>query len=117
MQTIFNSKERLLELKNKMSFLYRPFLTGITNSTTSSLSITLVNFFNKPESVNSINFNYYANDINYETLEDNYENIKNFKYLYFLTYQNLNFNTSNFFTPFSYTTVLDSFRANYDENN
>jgi hypothetical protein len=50
-------------------------------------------------------------------LEENYENIKNFKFIYYLSYQNLNINSLNFLPASSYTTILDAFRADFDENN
>jgi hypothetical protein len=60
--------------------------------------------------------NYYNNDSLFDTLENNYENSKHFKSLYFNNYQNVSINTLDFNIPVSYTAVLDSFRADFDEN-
>jgi hypothetical protein len=66
---------------------------------------------------NYLNFYYYNNDLNLESLEENYENIKNFKYIYIKNYKNLLLNSNNFLSPIPYSTILDSFRANSEENN
>jgi hypothetical protein len=52
-----------------------------------------------------------------DNLEESYENIKNLKLLNFLNFKNTTFSSLNTSLPFSYTTVLDSFRADFEENN
>jgi hypothetical protein len=74
-------------------------------------------YYGDPSTINLLNFIYFNSDTSYELLEDNYENIKNFKHIYFDNYQNTLFNSLNFLTPVSYVLPLDSFRADYDENN
>jgi hypothetical protein len=51
-----------------------------------------------------------------ESFDDSYENIKNYKHVYHRLNQNLVNNSLNFLPPVSYSSVLDSFRADFDEN-
>jgi hypothetical protein len=64
-----------------------------------------------------MNLNVYNNESLFETAEDNYENLKNIKFLYAMNYQNPSLQSFKYVLPVSYTTVLDAFRANYDEYN
>jgi hypothetical protein len=70
-----------------------------------------------PTNSNLINFNIYNNEGLFETIEDSYENLKNFKYIYTLNSQNILLNSFKYIPPTTYTTILDAFRANYDEYN
>merc|ERR1712054_695672 len=45
-----------------------------------------------------------------------YENIKSFKHIYYNSRQHLVSKALNFLSPVSYSSVLDSFRADFDEN-
>jgi hypothetical protein len=99
---------------NKNKFKYKSLYKPLTND--NFLSIYTEDFFINPLNSNFINFYYYNNDLNYELLEDNYENLKNIKYFYLKNFQNLNIGSNNVFLPKSYTSVLDSFRPDFDEN-
>jgi hypothetical protein len=100
--------------KNKfhLKYLHKPFL----NPKLQPISLYSEDFFLSPTSSNLSFFNYYNNDILYDTLENNYENSKHFKSLYFNNYQNIFINTLNSNLPITYTSVMDSFRADFDEN-
>jgi hypothetical protein len=82
-----------------------------------SLNIFTSSFFLNPASVNLSNFLFYNNVSSTDNLEESYENIKNLKLLNFLNFKNTTFSSLNTSLPFSYTTVLDSFRADFEENN
>lgn len=110
---------RLRKFKLKLeykSFLKSPFL-NLTNSKPNSLALQASDLFSNPLEVNVINFRSYNNESNLESLDNGYENIKNFKYLYHFNNKSTQFNSSSFFAPVSYTTVLDYFRADFDEHN
>merc|ERR1712070_190322 len=104
---------RILDPKLKISSLDKPFLSVSTNRNFYGLPVVINNPFLNISDLNLINLNYYNNDTCYEILDESYENIKNFKFLYSLSYQSFSLNSLNHFSPFSYTTVLDYFRADY----
>lgn len=79
--------------------------------------IYTTDFFSNPAHFNLLNFNYYNNDFLVENLEDSYENIKSFKHIYYNSRQHLVSKALNFLPPVSYSSVLDSFRADFNENN
>jgi hypothetical protein len=116
-ESLFNTSDRTLDVKTKVTSMSKSFKNLNINSNINSLPLSISNFFLVPSNINLVNFNYLCNDSNYEMLEENYENIKNFKFIYYLFYQNLNFSSLNFLPVSSYTTVLDAFRADFDENN
>jgi hypothetical protein len=116
-QEIFNNSNRFSDFKLKVKLQYKPFLFSQPNINLYSLPVNIQNFIFNTKTMNLLNFSYYNNEINSETVEDSYENLKIFKFLYFLNYQSTNINAVNCFCPVSYTTVLDTFRADYDENN
>jgi hypothetical protein len=69
-----------------------------------------------PASTNLSNFLFYNNVSFIDNFDENYENLKNLKSLSFLNYKNVNFSITNSPLPLSYATVLDSFRANFEES-
>jgi hypothetical protein len=73
--------------------------------------------FLNPSKTNLLNFDYFSNESSFDTLDDNYENIKNTKLLYFKLNKNIILPSLNYFTPVSFSQVLDSFRPDFDENN
>lgn len=81
-----------------------------------TLNIFVSNFFTNPSSVNLSNFVFYNNTSLFEGLEENYENLKNIKTINFLNYKNTYFSFVGAPVPSSYATVLDSFRADFEEN-
>jgi hypothetical protein len=101
-----NSKLKLKSVSKpflKMSLTQLPFIIYSEELLTS------------PGSSNLLNFSIYNNEGLFETIEDSYENLKNFKYIYTLNSQNIFLNSFKYISPTTYTTVLDAFRANYDE--
>lgn len=92
--------------------MYKPLETELLNP----LMVYTSDFFSNPKYSNLLNFNYYNNDSLLESIDDSYENIKNYKYIYHKLNQNLVNNSLSFLPPISYSSVLDSFRADFDEN-
>jgi hypothetical protein len=72
-------------------------------------------FFTKPSNINSKNFISFNNELNLDTLENNYDLLKNVKLLSNLSYQNINLNRVDFLSPVIYSFILNSFRADFDE--
>jgi hypothetical protein len=113
LQIYHNTSEQNSKLKLKS--ISKPFLKTSLDKLpfviySEELSIT-------PTNSNLINFNIYNNEGLFETIEDSYENLKNFKYIYTLNSQNILLNSFKYIPPTTYTTILDAFRANYDEYN
>jgi hypothetical protein len=73
--------------------------------------------FLSPSKTNLLNFDYFSNESSFDTLDDNYENIKNIKLLYFKLNKSITLQALNYVTPISFSQVLDSFRPDFDENN
>jgi hypothetical protein len=73
--------------------------------------------FLSPSIHNLLNFDYFSNESSFDTLDDNYENIKNIKLLYFKLNKSITLQALNYVTPISFSQVLDSFRPDFDENN
>jgi len=112
-------RNRLKKFKLKLE--YKSFLKSLSLNFSSSkpnpLALQTPELFFNPSEINVLDLGYYNNDSNLEALDGNYENIKNFKYLYHFNSKGSQLNSSSFFTPLSYTTVLDYFRADFDEHN
>jgi hypothetical protein len=104
-------KKFKLKLEYKSFLKHSNFVKVISNpSSIQSLDLSI-----NPFETNILNFNYYNNDLNLDSLDNNYESIKNFKYLYYFNDKNTYLNNINSFLPVSYATVLDYFRADFDE--
>jgi hypothetical protein len=101
---------------NKIKFKYLYKLTSLDYLNTST-PLHTEEFFYKPSFFNLLNFSLYNNESSLDTLDDNYENLKNFKNVYTGIYQNLYMNSFKYVSPMTYTAVLDAYRANYDEYN
>jgi hypothetical protein len=122
LQNKFNVANRVDEkseytFKSKIS--YRSFKnTGKYGKSLQSQSINLFtdDFFINPSTTNLTNFLFFNNYSFIDNLEESYENLKNIKSLNFFDYKNTNFAAFNGSSPLSYTTVLDSFRSNFEEN-
>lgn len=113
-----NRYDEKAEYRFKNTMAYKSFLnTSRFSKNYLALNIFNDDFFLKPASINLNNFLYYNNFISTESIEESYENIKNLKSIYFKDYKNLTFLKSNFTGPVSYTTVLDPFRSDFEENN
>jgi hypothetical protein len=103
------------KFKNKIS--YRSFRNTVKYGTRlSNLNVFTNTLFMNPASTNLSNFLFYNNVGFIDNFDENYENLKNLKSLSFLNYKNVNFSITNSPLPLSYTTVLDSFRANFEES-
>jgi hypothetical protein len=82
---------------NKDKFKYKFLYKSLLNFNNKPLiTIFTEDYFVNPTETNLLNFYYYNNDLNLESLEENYENIKNFKYIYIKNYKNLLLNSNNF---------------------
>jgi hypothetical protein len=99
--------------KLKLKSVYKPFLK--TSLDQLPFVIYSEELLIAPSNSNLLNFSIYNNEGLFETIEDSYENLKNFKYVYTLNSQNIFLNSFKYISPTTYTTILDSFRANYDE--
>jgi hypothetical protein len=64
-----------------------------------------------------VNLDYYSNNINIESIEDNYEFLKNVIFLLYPSYKNIHLTTVNCVLPNSYSNVFNSFRADFNEAN
>jgi heme/copper-type cytochrome/quinol oxidase subunit 2 len=107
-----NDARKVNKTRFKFRNAYKPVGLGVPNS----LMLYTTEYFTNPSFSNLLNFNYYNNDSLVENIDDSYENIKNYKYIYYNLHQNLISNSLNFLSPVSYSSVLDSFRADFDEN-
>jgi hypothetical protein len=99
--------------KLKLKLISRPFIKAGLNSV--PFTIYSEELLVTPNSLNLLNFNVYNNEGLFDTIDDNYENLKNFKHLYALNSQNILLNSFKYVAPTTYTTILDAFRANYDD--
>jgi hypothetical protein len=114
---LYNS-ENSQNSKLKFKFVYKPFLkTTSTNSYIASLPLYSEDLFSNPATSNMLNFNVYNNEVLFDTSDDSYENLKNFQTLYSPSHQNVILQSYKYVLPTTYTTVLDSFRADYDDYN
>jgi hypothetical protein len=115
--SVYNVDESQLS-KVKFKSAYKPFLKSTTyNSYSTFLPLYSEELFFNPSNINTLNFNLYNNETLFETSDDNYENLKNFQLLYSSNYQNASFKSYKYIMPTTYTTVLDAFRADYDDYN
>jgi hypothetical protein len=104
--------------KVKFKSIYKPFLkTNVYNSVNNTLPLHSEDLFYNPSGFNMLNFNIYNNESLFDVSDDSYENLKNFKTLYSQDYQNISLKSYKYVLPTTYTTVLDSFRADYDDYN
>jgi hypothetical protein len=115
---IFNRIDEELSYRFRNQISYRSF----KNTKKYGKNLTNFNLFTntsflKLGNINLSNFLFYNNFNLIDNLEENYENLKNIKSLNFLNYKNINFSLTSNLLPMSYATVLDSFRANFEENN
>jgi hypothetical protein len=80
-----------------------------------TLSIFSDNFFINSSFLNVLNYNYFNNDLNLESIDESYENIKLTNLIFFNNFKFLINTYNNFEKNMSYSTILNSFRADYDE--
>jgi hypothetical protein len=108
-------KSKLKKFRLKLEYRPLPKYFGLGSLSLNALPIQELDYFLNPSESNLINFSYYSNDSGFESLENGYEGIKNFKYLYYLNNRGTILTNTGLFTPVTYTTVLDYFRADFDE--
>jgi hypothetical protein len=72
-------------------------------------------FLMLPTNFTLINFNIYNTEGLLESFDECFENLKNTKYIYFVTHKNIFLNSLKYSMPQTYISVLDAFRANYEE--
>lgn len=71
--------------------------------------------FTNPGTFTLKNFAHLSNDASSEALDDCYENLKMFKSTYTYISKNFLFNATPFLTARSFSNVLDTFRADFDD--
>jgi hypothetical protein len=104
--------------KLKFKFIYKPFLKAVNNTPyTTSLPLYSEDLFSNPTNSNMLNFNIYNNEMLFDSSDDSYENLKNFQILYSPNHQNVILQSYKYLLPTTYTNILDSFRADYDDHN
>jgi hypothetical protein len=104
--------------KLKFKFIYKPFLKPINSDLSlTSLPLYSEDLFSNPTNFNMLNFNMYNNEMLFDSSDDSYENLKNFQVLYAPNHQNVILQSYKYLVPTTYTTVLDAFRADYDDYN
>jgi hypothetical protein len=106
LQDLYNQKGRSTKFKYKLS---SSILSSPTNYNDE--------FFYDFTKSSLTNLDYYSNNINVESIEDNYEFLKNLTFLIHPSYKNLSLTTLNYITPSSYVNVFNSFRADFSEAN
>jgi hypothetical protein len=67
--------------------------------------------------LNINNYKLYLQDYNYDLIDDLLDNLKYITYIYYINNKSiLNIHNNNF-NPVSYTSVIDNFRSDFEENN
>ena len=102
-------------IKFKGLKLYKPLIAA-PNNDTHSTSFTLDNLFYSPSGLLSCDLDFEPIELLNENLDDAYESLKASS----IVSPSLNVNTlltsTDFTTPKSFTTVIDAFRSDFDEN-
>jgi hypothetical protein len=60
-------------------------------------------------------FFIFSNIINFNLMEDSYENFKFFFFFFYNNNNNVNFFLSHFLKPTTYSVIFDFFRSDFDE--
>lgn len=82
----------------------------------SPLPIYIDDFFLSSNLLNFKNFKYTVPEVSVDALDEAYEGNKYLNYLYYLGYKNIYNLNLNYIQPISYSTVLDSYRADYNSD-
>jgi hypothetical protein len=103
-------------MKIKQASLVKPLLRDLVFSTNlNSLPLFSEEVYVNTQLAPQNSFNIYDSESEFETFDGSYNNIKFLNYIHHLNYVNT-LNTYNLgMQPLSYSQVLNSFRANYDE--
>ena len=119
-QTKYNFLNRYdEESKYRFKKLYavRPFLnTNFYGNKNDNLVISEENPLLPYSSTKPLSWYFFVNVDAEKNIENSYESLKTIQNIYFNDSQTLNFSKLNYTSTLPYTTVLDSFRAGYDEN-
>jgi hypothetical protein len=114
-EELFNLSER--HKKFKSSILSRPFTKSVNHSVNlNTLPIFTEDAVPNTRLLSTKNFYLFPNEVSIDSLDDTYMNTKYLNYLYAMNYKTVLAMNLNAVSPLSYTQVLDSFRADYDEN-
>jgi hypothetical protein len=105
-QDLYNQKSRVTKFKYKSG---SSASTGVSNYNDE--------FFYDFTKSSLVNLDYYSNNINIESIEDNYEFLKNLIFLMHPSYKNVSVTSLNYILPNSYVNVFNSFRADFNEAN
>jgi hypothetical protein len=81
-----------------------------------SLPIYSDDVINNSLLLNFKNFQPFSNELNLDNNDESYENTKYLNYIYYLNYKNILSFGKNALYPISYTTILDMFQSNYEDN-
>lgn len=103
--------------KLKTGLVSKPFISDNPHL----VNLTPLPIFNEAGTVNTQllplkSFNFFSDELTLDSMDHIYENTKYLNYLYLLNYKHALSYTTNSILPMSYTTILDSFCANYEDN-
>jgi hypothetical protein len=110
--TDFNTLNRFFT--SKFDLLQKPFILEFFLDKVLSLSSDT--FFLKSNSLNILNFSYFNNILNFDSIDDSYDGLKSLHILFYSFQKNLNFLKTTPSQTQSYTTNLNLFRANFEES-
>ena len=117
-ELLFNTNLRFVkDTKVKSGLVSKSFVNDLN---TNSQNLTSLPVFSEEPIVNTSStlykdFSLFANELSVDSSEEGYESAKYINYLYYLNYKNIVSGLSNGVQPISYTTVFDSFRADYQD--
>jgi hypothetical protein len=117
-EVVYNTTLRFVkDSKLKSGLLSKSFLvdTNANSNNQYSLPIFSEESIVNPSLTTTKDFSSFANELVVDAYDDSYESSKYVNYLYYLNYKNLLNNNVNNIQPLSYTTVFDSFRADYKD--
>jgi hypothetical protein len=103
--------------KVKSGLMSKAFLTDTNINTKNlySLPIFSEESLSNPKFITLKDYNYFPNEMLIDSSEESYESSKYINYLYYLNYKNIINQLQSNIQPISYTTVFDSFRADYED--
>lgn len=102
-------------IKFKRSKLYKPLLVTTTNDI-HSVSFTLDNLFYSPLNLLSFDLDFGPTELVTESLDETYESLKMSSTVFPSLDVNTLLTSTYFNTPRSFTTVIDAFRSDFDDN-
>jgi hypothetical protein len=117
-ELLFNNNLRFVkDSKVKSGLLSKPFTSDLNLS---PQILTSLPVFSEEPIMNTSStlykdFSLFSNELSVDSNEEGYESAKYINYLYYLNYKNIISGLSNSVQPISYTTVFDSFRADYQD--